>query len=159
MRKLYWNEGFSQNALADVFGVSQANVSQIVRGERYPGVEMPDTNSRPSQTITVSDSEVEEVDRIAEEIERRKSKHTANNLSPEEVVKIRWQFWLHATDPEIDKLHAAKQIAADYGMCAGHIKGLCHGRKWPYVDGPTSRAEFDEADPPSELDLNLNGHA
>jgi predicted transcriptional regulator len=155
MRKLYWNEGFSQNALAKVFGVSQANVSQIVRGKRYPDVEMPDNSSRPDRTIAVNDPEVEKLNHVSEEIERRKSKHNQDNLEPEDVVCIRWEYWM--TVPSGEK--TGEMIANQYEMSKSHISAVARGEKWPYVDGPTSRAEADKANPPSELDLNLNGHA
>lgn len=151
MRKLYWNEGFSQNALAEVFGVSQPCVSNIVRGERYTNLPMPSTESRPDRTITVSDPEVDKLESIAEEIERRKSLYTADNLEPKEVVEIRWRYW--------GLQESGASIGKRFGITQGHVSNLARGDKWPYVSGPTSREEAKEMIPPEDLDLELNGHS
>lgn len=151
IRELYWNEGFSQNALAEVFGVSQPCISNIVRGNRYPDLPMPDTDSRPDETISVSDPEVQEIESVAEKIERRKSKHTADNLTPKEVVEIRWRYW--AT------VESGPQIAEDFGIVQSHVSNLANGEKWPYVDGPTSWEEAQEMTLPSNLDIKSNGNS
>jgi transcriptional regulator with XRE-family HTH domain len=133
MRELYWNKGFSQNALADAFGVSQANVSQIVRGKRHPDHPMPDTESRPD-TIPSNDPRTDELPSYAEEIESRKAEYTKDNLEPEDVVRIRWVYWTVGTTTE--------ELAEEYGMSATHIQKIVTGKKWQFVNGPTT---YDEA--------------
>lgn len=132
MRELYWNEGYSQNALAEAFGVSQANVSQIVRGKRYPNLPMPDTTSRPS-TISVSDPEVEKLPSYAEEIKERKAQYTEDNLEPADIVRIRWIYWTTDT--------SGPELAEEYGVTQGHICAIAKGQKWQFVSGPTNHTE------------------
>jgi transcriptional regulator with XRE-family HTH domain len=143
MRTLYWNEGASQNVLAEAFGISQAGVSQIVRGDRYGGLPMPDTTDRSTE-ITVNDPKAKEIESIAEEIQAEKDQYTSDNLDPGKVTVIRTQFWTNVLDGKTLK-QAAKHLADRYGVCSSHIKNIARGRKWKYVSGPTSREEAKSA--------------
>lgn len=143
MRQLYWEEGVSQNVLAEAFGISQAGVSQIVRGKRYPNLPMPENNDRATE-ITVNDDRAEEIKSIAKKIEKKKEEHNSSNLTPSDVRYIRTQFWTAYDSNGKTQREVAEDIADEYKMSVSHIKQVATGKKWPYIGGPTDPEELSQ---------------